>query len=90
MEEWAQANEGLALREYNKKFGGPAEYAGTGPSDEEIKAAMEALILPVRRWPNPLGKTGEARGNQLAQTQALQGRQERPFVSDELCPSCVV
>ena len=87
MEEWARANEGLALREYNKKFGGPAEYAGTGPSDEEIKAAMEAgQFFPSEGSPNPLGKTGEARETNTAQTQALQGRQERPFVSDEAMP----
>lgn len=87
MEEWARANEGLALREYNKKFGGPAEYAGTGPSDEEIKAAMEAgQFFPSEGSPNPLGKTGEARETNTAQTEALQQGQQRPVVSDEAMP----
>ena len=87
MEEWARANEGLALREYNKKFGGPAEYAGTGPSDEEIKAAMEAgQFFPSEGSPNPLGKTGENRETNTAQTEALQQGQRRPFVSDEAMP----
>jgi len=68
MADWARANENLALREYNKKFGGPAEYAGTGPSDEEIKAAMEAgQFSPSAGSPNPLGETGMARESNTAQ-----------------------
>lgn len=73
MADWARANEGLALREYNKKFGGPAEYAGTGPSDEEIKAAMEAgQFSPSAGSPNPLGETGMARKSNTAETAAAQ------------------
>ena len=73
MADWARANENLALREYNKKFGGPAEYAGTGPSDEEIKAAMEAgQFLPSKGSPNPLGETGMARESNTAQTAQAQ------------------
>lgn len=73
MEEWARANENLALREYNKKFGGPAEYAGTGPSDEEIKAAMEAgQFYPAEGSPNPLGRTGIARESNTEQTRQAQ------------------
>ena len=68
MADWARANENLAIREYNKKFGGPAEYAGTGPSDEEIKAAMEAgQFSPAAGSPNPLGETGMARESNTAQ-----------------------
>jgi len=73
MADWARANENLALREYNKKFGGPAEYAGTGPSDEEIKAAMEAgQFFPSKGSPNPLGETGMARESNTAQTAQAQ------------------
>ncbi|MAH14096.1 MAG: hypothetical protein CMO33_10225, partial [Verrucomicrobia bacterium] len=73
LKKWAEANPALALREYNKKFGGPAEYAGTGPSDEEIKAAMEAgQFSPSAGSPNPLGETGKARESNTAQTAAAQ------------------
>ena len=40
MAKWADMNPALALREYNKRQ--PNAYSGTGPSDEEIKAAMAA------------------------------------------------
>ena len=73
MKTWAENNPALALREYNKKFGGPAEYAGTGPSDEEIKAAMEAgQFFPSKGSPNPLGETGMARESNTAQTAQAQ------------------
>ena len=85
MAKWADANPALALREYNKRQ--PNAYSGTGPSDEEIKAAMEAgQFSPSEGSPNPLGKTGEARETNTAQTEALQGGQERPFVADDSMP----
>ena len=85
MEEWARANENLALREYNKRFGN--SYAGTGPSDEEIKVAMESgQYFPSEGSPNPLGKTGEARESNMAQVAAVQQNQERPFVAEESEP----
>ena len=59
MATWAKNHPALALREYNKRQ--PNAYSGTGPSDEEIKAAMaagqfsplrEALTLWAKRaWP---------------------------------------
>lgn len=71
MEEWARANENLALREYNKKFSN--SYAGTGPSDEEIKRAMaEGRYFPAEGSPNPLGETGMARKSNTAQTAQVQ------------------
>ena len=86
MADWARANEGLALREYNKKFGGPAEYAGTGPSDEEIKAAMAAgQFSPAAGSPNPLGETGMARESNTAQmAQAQPVDQQRQLNLDEV------
>lgn len=83
MEQWARANENLALREYNKKFGGPAEYAGTGPSDEEIKAAMDAgNFFPSEGSPNPLGETGAARKSNTAKTESIQNS-ERQAINNE-------
>ena len=83
MAEWAKANPALAMREYNKKFGGPAEYAGTGPSDEEIKAAMDAgNFFPSEGSPNPRGKTGEARESNTAQTESIQNA-ERQAINNE-------
>lgn len=73
MAKWAEANPALALREYNKKFGGPAEYAGTGPTDEAIKAAMAAgQFSAAKGSPNPLGETGVARVVNTAQTAQTQ------------------
>ena len=86
MADWARANEGLALREYNKKFGGPAEYAGTGPSDEEIRAAMAAgQFSPSAGSPNPLGETGMARESNTAQmAEAQPVDQQRQLNFDEV------
>ena len=71
MAKWADANPALALREYNKRQ--PNSYSGTGPSDEEIKAAMEAgQFSPSAGSPNPLGETGMARESNTAQTAAAQ------------------
>lgn len=71
MAKWADANPALALREYNKRQ--PNAYAGTGPSDEEIKAAMEAgEFSPSTGSPNPLGETGMARESNTAQTAQAQ------------------
>ena len=71
MAKWADANPALALREYNKRQ--PNAYAGTGPSDEEIKAAMEAgEFSPSAGSPNPLGETGMARESNTAQTAQAQ------------------
>ena len=71
MAKWAEANPALALREYNKRQ--PNSYSGTGPSDEEIKAAMEAgQFSPSAGSPNPLGETGMARESNTAQTAAAQ------------------
>ena len=73
MATWAKANPALAMREYNKKFGN--SYAGTGPSDEAIKAAMARGVntenggyFAPEGSPNPLGRTGEARESNTAQT----------------------
>ncbi len=84
MEEWARANENLALREFNKKFGN--SYAGTGPSDEEIKAAMAAgQFSPSAGSPNPLGETGMPRVSNTAQTaQAQPVDQQRQLNLDEV------
>ena len=85
MAEWAKANPALAMREYNKKFGGPAEYAGTGPSDEEIKAAMDAgNFFPSEGSPNPLGKTGEARESNTAQTESIQNAKRQAIKNESL------
>ena len=71
MARWADANPALALREYNKQQ--PNSYSGTGPSDEEIKAAMEAgQFSPSAGSPNPLGETGMARESNTAKTAAAQ------------------
>lgn len=73
MAKWADENPALALREYNKRQ--PNAYSGTGPSDEEIKAAMAKGVntesggyFASEGSPNPLGKTGEARESNTAQT----------------------
>ena len=71
MAEWAKANPALALREYNKRQ--PNAYAGTGPSNEEIKAAMDAgNFFAAEGSPNPLGTTGAAREANTAQTAQAQ------------------
>ena len=77
MAKWAEANPALAMREYNKKFGD--SYAGTGPSDAEIQAAMdEGRYFPSEGCPNPLGKTGEAREiNNAGTAQAQNGTQQQ-------------
>ena len=59
MATWAKNHPALALREYNKRQ--PNAYSGTGPSDEEIKAAMAAgqfspsagslTLWAKRAWP---------------------------------------
>lgn len=84
MAAWADANPALALREYNKRQ--PNAYSGTGPSDEEIKAAMEAgLFSPSAGSPNPLGETGMARESNTAQTAAAQPvDQQRQLNLDEV------
>lgn len=77
MEEWARNNENLALREYNKKFAN--SYAGTGPSDEEIKAAIAKGVntpdggyFAAEGSPSPLPETGTATKSNNAQTAELQ------------------
>ena len=84
MAKWADANPALALREYNKRQ--PNSYSGTGPSDEEIKAAMEAgQFSPSAGSPNPLGETGMARESNTAQTAAAQPvDQQRQLNLDEI------
>ena len=84
MAAWADANPALALREYNKRQ--PNSYSGTGPSDEEIKAAMEAgQFSPAAGSPNPLGETGMARESNTAQTAAAQPvAQQRQLNLDEI------
>ena len=83
MAEWAKANPALAMREYNKKFGN--SYAGTGPSNEEIKAAMDAgNFFPAEGSPNPLGKTGEARESNTAQTEAIQPKTRQAINNESL------
>ena len=74
---WARANQGLALREYNKKFANA--YSGTGPSDEEIKAAIAKGVntedggyFAPEGSPNPLPETGTATKSNNAQTAQLQ------------------
>ena len=81
MAAWADANPALALREYNKRQ--PNSYSGTGPSDEEIKAAMEAgQFSPSAGSPNPLGETGVARESNTAQTAEAQPV-ERQAINNE-------
>ena len=84
MAKWADANPALALREYNKRQ--PNSYSGTGPSDEEIKAAMEAgQFSPSAGSPNPLGETGMARKSNTAQTAAAQNvDQQRQLNLEEI------
>lgn len=83
MAEWAKANPALAMREYNKQFGN--SYAGTGPSDEEIKAAMDAgNFFPSEGSPNPLGRTGEARESNTAQTEAIQPTKRQAINTESL------
>lgn len=83
MAEWAKANPALALREYNKRQ--PNAYAGTGPSNEEIKAAMDAgNFFASQGSPNPLGKTGEARESNTAQTEAIQNTKRQAINNDSL------
>lgn len=58
METWARANPMLAQREYAKKFSAEqaaAGYAGTGPSDEAIRAAMTGgKYFPSAGGPSPI------------------------------------
>ena len=84
MAKWADANPALALREYNRRQ--PNAYSGTGPSDEEIKAAMEAgQFSPSAGSPNPLGETGMARKSNTVQTAAAQPvDQQRQLNLDEV------
>ena len=71
MATWAKNNPALALREYNKRQ--PDSYSGTGPSDSEIEQAMkDGNFFPSEGSPNPLGKTGEARESNTAQTAEAQ------------------
>lgn len=84
MAKWADANPALALREYNNRQ--PNAYSGTGPSDEEIKAAMAAgQFSPAAGSPNPLGETGMARESNTAQmAQAQPVDQQRQLNLDEV------
>jgi len=83
MAKWADENPALALREYNKRQ--PNAYSGTGPSDEEIKAAMAAgNFFASQGSPNPLGKTGEARETNTAQTEAIQPTQRQAINNESL------
>ena len=83
MATWAKNNPALALREYNKRQ--PNSYSGTGPSDEEIKAAMDAgNFFPSEGSPNPLGETGMARKSNNAQTAQLQNRKRRSINDESL------
>ena len=77
MAKWAYANPALALREYNKRQ--PNSYSGTGPSDEEIKAAIAKGVntqdggyFAAEGSPNPLPETGTATKSNNAQTAELQ------------------
>ena len=77
MAKWADANPALALREYNKRQ--PNAYSGTGPSDEEIKAAIAKGVntqdggyFAAEGSPNPLPETGTATKSNNAQTADLQ------------------
>ena len=83
MAAWADENPALALREYNKRQ--PNAYAGTGPSNEEIKAAMDSgNFFASQGSPNPLGKTGEAREINTAQTEAIQPTQRQAINNESL------
>ena len=84
MAAWADEHPALALREYNKRQ--PNAYSGTGPSDEEIKAAMEAgQFSPSAGSPNPLGETGMARKSNTVKTAAAQPvDQQRQLNLDEI------
>lgn len=83
MAKWADTNPALALREYNKRQ--PNSYSGTGPSDEEIKAAMEAgQFSPSAGSPNPLGETGMARESNTAQTAEAQPVERQAINNDSL------
>jgi hypothetical protein len=53
MEQWAQKNQGLALREFNKKF--PAGAPTQGPSDDAIRAAISGgKFFPSEGSPSPV------------------------------------
>jgi hypothetical protein len=53
MEQWAQKNQGLALREFNKKF--PAGAPTQGPSDDAIRAAISGgKFYPSEGSPSPV------------------------------------
>ena len=56
---------------------------GTGPSDEEIKAAMEAAYSPSAGSPNPLGKTGMARESNTAGTADLSELSIRQAINND-------
>ena len=77
MAKWADTNPALALREYNKRQ--PNSYSGTGPSDEEIKAAIAKGVniqdggyFAAEGSPSPLPETGTATKSNNAQTAELQ------------------
>ena len=77
MAAWADEHPALALREYNKRQ--PNAYSGTGPSDEEIKAAIAKGVntqdggyFAAEGSPNPLPETGTATKSNNAQTAELQ------------------
>ena len=53
MEQWAQRNQGLAMREFNKKF--PAGAPTQGPSDDAIRAAISGgKFYPSEGSPSPV------------------------------------
>ena len=83
MATWAKNNPALALREYNKRQ--PNAYSGTGPSDAEIEQAMkDGNFSPSEGSPNPLGKTGEARESNTAQTAEAQNVARQAINTDSL------
>ena len=83
MATWAKNNPALALREYNKRQ--PNAYSGTGPSDAEIEQAMkDGNFFPSEGSPNPLGKTGEARESNTAQTREAQNVARQAINTDSL------
>jgi hypothetical protein len=58
MEQWAQKNQGLAMREFNKKF--PAGAPTQGPSDDAIRAAISGgKFYPSEGSPSPVTKPPE-------------------------------
>jgi hypothetical protein len=58
MEQWAQKNQGLAMREFNKKF--PAGAPTQGPGDEAIRAAISGgKFYPSEGSPSPITKPPE-------------------------------